>query len=139
MHYFLRLRRPDVFNLIKEHNLYTDVQDQALLLVEFDAELVKRRRDAGETVDDRGSEAIRLLVDHEHSIPTGRVVQQLESRPYFLFLYLSALLERDPHVASDYGDLLVKLFAEHDASRLIGFLRASSEYNLEKVRSSCSL
>ncbi|KAL1735575.1 hypothetical protein EV714DRAFT_243652 [Schizophyllum commune] len=137
LHYFLRLRRPDVFNLIKEHNLYTDVQDQALLLVEFDAELMKRRRDAGETVDDRDSEAIRLLVDHEHSIPTGRVVQQLGSRPYFLFLYLSALLERDPHVASDYGDLLVKLFAEHDASRLIGFLRASSEYNLEKAYKVC--
>ncbi|KAL1748674.1 hypothetical protein HDZ31DRAFT_79534 [Schizophyllum fasciatum] len=137
LHYFLRLRRPDVFSLIKEHNLYTDVQDQALLLVEFDAELMKRRRDAGETVDDRNSEAIRLLVEHEHAIPTGRVVQQLESRPYFLFLYLSALLERDPHVASDYGDLLVKLFAEHDPTRLIGFLRASSEYNLEKAYNVC--
>ncbi|TRM69810.1 hypothetical protein BD626DRAFT_393164 [Schizophyllum amplum] len=135
--YFLRLRRPDVFDLIKEHNLYTDVQDQALLLVEFDAELMKRRRADGETADDRDSEAIRLLVDHVHSIPTVRVVQQLESRPYFLFLYLSALLERDPHVASDFGDLLVKLFAEHDASKLISFLRASSEYNLEMAYNVC--
>lgn len=37
--YFLRLRRPNVFELIREHNLFTAVQDQALLLVEFDQEI----------------------------------------------------------------------------------------------------
>ncbi|KAJ7741542.1 hypothetical protein DFH07DRAFT_981369 [Mycena maculata] len=38
-----------------------------------------------------------LLMDHIHSIPVGRVVEQLQSRPYFLFLYLDALIEKEPH------------------------------------------
>ncbi|KAG8815210.1 Vacuolar protein sorting-associated protein 41 [Serendipita sp. 399] len=43
LQYFLRLRRPNVFQLIRENHLFTDVQDQALLLVEFDQELMKQR------------------------------------------------------------------------------------------------
>ena len=72
--YVLRLRRANVFDLIREHNLFTDVQDQALLLVEFDQELVKRRRGAGEDegLDKDGrSPAIALLVDHTFSIPVS--------------------------------------------------------------------
>jgi hypothetical protein len=37
----------------------------------------------------------------------GRVVQQLQGRPYYLFLYLDALFERDPHVASSFADTQV--------------------------------
>ena len=72
--YVLRLRRPNVFDLIRDHNLLTDVQDQALLLIEFDQELVKRRREAGENegLDDKGrSPGIALLVDHTFSIPVS--------------------------------------------------------------------
>ena len=69
--YFLRLRRPNVFDLIREHNLFTAVQDQALLLVEFDFELMEKRRKAGEEADPNESAAIRLLVDHIHSIPVS--------------------------------------------------------------------
>jgi hypothetical protein len=57
-----------VFDLIRENNLFTAVQDQALLLVEFDQELVKKRKAEGEDVQGR-SAAIALLVDHTHSIP----------------------------------------------------------------------
>jgi hypothetical protein len=57
-----------VFDLIRENNLFTDVQDQALLLVEFDQGLVEKRRARGEVVQGR-STAIALLVDHTHSIP----------------------------------------------------------------------
>lgn len=71
--FFLRLRRPNVFDLIREHNLFTDVQDQALLLVEFDHELMERRKSEGAGVVgcEERSEAIRLLVDHIHSIPVS--------------------------------------------------------------------
>jgi hypothetical protein len=61
------LRRPNVFEFIREHNLFTAVQDQALLLVEFDHDLMsKEKRDADP--NERGV-AITLLVDHIHSIP----------------------------------------------------------------------
>ncbi|CDO75230.1 hypothetical protein BN946_scf184895.g10 [Trametes cinnabarina] len=67
--YFLRLRRPNVFDLIKENNLFTDVQDQALLLVEFDQELREKRKQAGEDIDTDPVSAITLLVSHIHAIP----------------------------------------------------------------------
>lgn len=64
--YFLRLRRSDVFDLIREHNLFTSIQDQVLLLIEFD-----RARSQGGLNDEKHGTAIQLLVDHTHSIPVG--------------------------------------------------------------------
>ncbi|KZV75346.1 vacuolar protein sorting-associated protein 41 [Peniophora sp. CONT] len=135
--FFLRLRRANVFDLIREHNLFTDVQDQALLLVEFDAELREKRASAGEVVKGRG-QAIELLVDHTYSIPIPRVIKQLESRPYFLFLYLDALSEKDPQLTADFADTQVKLYAEYAPDKLIDFLRVSSQYNLEQAYKICT-
>lgn len=71
--YFLRLRRPHVFDLIREHNLFTAVQDQALLLVEFDQERTGKvnRDEEVESEKGRHGAAIQLLVDHTHSIPVS--------------------------------------------------------------------
>ncbi|KAG6841283.1 hypothetical protein C0991_012453 [Blastosporella zonata] len=126
--YFLRLRRPNVFDLIREHNLFTDVQDQVLLLVQFDDELRKQRKLDGEVTEDKRSDAITLLVNNIHSIPIGRVVQQLESSPYYLFLYLDALvMEKDPNLVADFADLQVKLYAEYATPRLIDFTMTSGK------------
>ncbi|KAF8555539.1 vacuolar protein sorting-associated protein 41 [Imleria badia] len=135
--FFLRLRRPNVFDLIREHNLFTDVQDQALLLVEFDQELNEKRKQEGNESALSQSEAIMLLVDHTHSIPVGRVVQQLRPQSVYLFHYLDALFKKDQQLASDFADLQVTLFAEHATSRLIEYLRASSYYNLEGAYNIC--
>lgn len=67
--YYLRLRRPNVFELIRDNNLFTDVQDQVLLLVEFDHELMEKRKKEQKVDAKRESEAIKLLVDNIHSIP----------------------------------------------------------------------
>src|ERR1700733_11030098 len=76
--FFLRLRRPNVFDLIRENNLFTDVRDQALLLVEFDQELFEKQRKHKEAngiqfdaEDATKTPGITLLVDHTHSIPVG--------------------------------------------------------------------
>jgi vacuolar protein sorting-associated protein 41 len=124
------------------------VQDQALLLVEFDHELMSKQK--GVDPNERGA-AITLLVDHFHSIPVrcfhcllhrshplrrakiARVVQQLRSRSRFLFLYLDALFAKDAYLISDFADTLVELYAEHAPAKLVDFLRASSSYNLEAV------
>lgn len=60
-----------MFDLIRENNLFTDVQDQALLLVEFDQELKEKRKEEGLELYDARSDAITLLVDHIHSIPVS--------------------------------------------------------------------
>lgn len=161
--YYLQLRRPGVFALIREHNLFADVQDQALRLVEFDQHIqsqhselplidapgstVPARRDVSEmswtdlgmsppstseTTSKHGA-AISLLVDHTHSIPIPRVVAQLQDHRPFLFMYLDALFDKDPHLAFDYSDLQVDLYAEYDSNKLMEFLRASNYYSLERV------
>ena len=136
LQYFLRLRRANVFDLIRENNLFTAVQDQALLLIEFEEDL-KMRRPAEQQVSKHGA-AIDLLVDHTYSIPIGRVIAQLESHPKYLYMYLDALFDRDSQQVTPFCDLQVKLYAEYDAPRLMSYLRAmSSFYSFEKAFSIC--
>ncbi|GAA5924717.1 Vps41p [Sporobolomyces koalae] len=143
--YFLKLREPNVFALIREHNLFTDIQDQALLLIEFDQELQRndRRKSAGQSEkahkreDSQHGTAIDLLVDHTHSIPIPRVISQLQDHRQYLFLYLDALFDKDPHLAFDYSDLQVDLYAEYNPSKLMEFLRASNYYSLERAYKIC--
>ncbi|KAF8676121.1 hypothetical protein AX14_005017 [Amanita brunnescens Koide BX004] len=135
--FYLRLRRPNVFNLIREHSLFTDVSDQVLLLVEFDDELMRKRTEEGKDIDPSKNEAIALLVDNIHSIPITRVVQQLTKKPYYLFLYLDALVVQDAHLVAEFADLQVKLYAEYALPRLIDFLRASNYYSLEQAFEVC--
>lgn len=37
------------------------------------------------------------------------MVQQLQDKPYYLFLYLDALVDRDPHLVSEFADLQVSV------------------------------
>lgn len=63
------------------------------------------------------------------------MVQQLQTQPYFLFLYLHALFTKDPLSTVGFGDTQVRLYAEYARPRLIDFLRGSNSYNLELVSS----
>uniref|UniRef100_V5ELZ1 Vps41 beta-propeller domain-containing protein n=1 Tax=Kalmanozyma brasiliensis (strain GHG001) TaxID=1365824 RepID=V5ELZ1_KALBG len=136
LQYFLRLRRANVFDLIRENNLFTAVQDQALLLIEFEEDLKSRRTVPGS----KHGAAIDLLVDHTYSIPIGRVIAQLESHPRYLYMYLDALFDRDHQQVTSFADLQVKLYAEYEPARLMSYLRAmSSFYSFERAFSVCEL
>ncbi|WVQ84653.1 hypothetical protein IAT38_006808 [Cryptococcus sp. DSM 104549] len=141
--YFLRLRKPYVFDLIREHNLFTAVQDQAFLLVQFDQQrrsnVEKSEQEQGKVQGDGGKHgaAIQLLVDHIHSIPIDRVVHQLEVEPKYLYMYLDSLFDKDTQLCLPYSDRMVELYAAYDVERLMSFLRASNFYDLEKAYSVC--
>ncbi|KIO24479.1 hypothetical protein M407DRAFT_99879 [Tulasnella calospora MUT 4182] len=157
LEYYLRLRKPHVFDLIREHNLFTVVRDQVLLLMEFDQELEKQKKqdegvviqniatpmsptftlDKGKGKEKERSKAVALLVDHTYAIPVARVVQQLQVRPFYLYLYLDALFDKDPYLAADFSDEQVQLYADYEPGRLIDFLRASNYYNLAKAYAIC--
>lgn len=68
--YFLRLRDPQAFVLVRDYNLFTDIQDQALELLDFDEELRRegREKERPEHSSPHGI-AVDLLVEHTHSIP----------------------------------------------------------------------
>ncbi|BGP45376.1 Vacuolar protein sorting-associated protein 41 [Rhodotorula kratochvilovae] len=136
--YFLQLQEPHVFTLIRDHNLFTDIQDQALQLIEFDQELRRQNnKDEALQADSPHGTAIELLVDHTHSIPIPRVIAQLQDQRRFLFMYLDALFDKDPHLAFDYSDLQVDLYAEYNQAKLMDFLRASNYYSLERAYKIC--
>lgn len=64
-----------MFDLIREHNIFTALRDDALLLVEFDQDLEEKRRAEGESEGVDFSKpavprtAIQLLVENTHAIP----------------------------------------------------------------------
>lgn len=199
--YVLRLRRPNVFQLIRDNNLFTDVQDQALLLVEFDQELLAQREhlvahrpttpeftapeattaigvfralrtgfaaavpgvrpkaplvaktdpshtssaltsgvksfwtsstdvDSPEQRRKARGEAIPLLVEHSHSIPIAKVVSQLDGRPYFLYLYLDALFDKDPELGANYVEKQVELYAEFAPGRVIRLMQSAQNLQI---------
>lgn len=156
--YYLRLRDPHAFVLVRDYNLFTDIQDQALELVEFDEELRSAGRE-GETPEHSSPHgiAIDLLVDHTHSIPVRprfelletcsradasleqipRVIAQLQDHRKYLFMYLDALFDKDAHLAFDYSDLQVNLYADFKPDKLMDFLRASNYYSIERAYEIC--
>lgn len=72
--YFLQIRKPNVFDLIRDYNLFTAIQSQALQLVDFDQERVRpQEADGVKEVAGNGKHgrAITLLVEHTHSIPVS--------------------------------------------------------------------
>ncbi|KAK0543251.1 Vacuolar protein sorting-associated protein 41 [Tilletia horrida] len=149
--YYLRLRRPTVFDLIRDHNLFMSIQDQVLQLIEFEDELRKRDGQGGITNDaalkrssiltkpSKHGTAIDLLVEHTHSIPVQRVVSQLEGNPRFLYMYLDTLFDKDPQAVVPFSDVQIELYADFEYPRLMSYLRAmSSYYSFEKAYKICS-
>lgn len=87
LEYFLRLRKPNVFDLIRQHNLFVVVRDQVVLLVDFDKELQEKQKatlgssavDTAPPPSPKGkaktierSKAVALLVDHTTAIPVSQ-------------------------------------------------------------------
>ena len=49
--------------------------------------------------------ALTAIADNKYQIP--RVVAQLKDQRQYLFMYLDALFDKDPHLAMDYSDMQV--------------------------------
>lgn len=61
-----------MFDLIRDYNLFTAIQGQALELVAFDQERVRPQEDNEEKEEmGKHGRAVALLVDHTHSIPVS--------------------------------------------------------------------
>ncbi|CAG8681179.1 15096_t:CDS:10 [Gigaspora margarita] len=139
LEYNLRLRRPNAFDLIRKYNLFSAVQDKVILLMDFDQHFMSETQKANEKkkVEAKNMPAVQLLIENTDSVPIGHVVNQLQSRRYFLHIYLDALFSRDHHIGFEFHDLQVELYAEYDYPRLLDFLRASNYYSLEKAYEIC--
>ncbi|KAG5460394.1 MAG: LOW QUALITY PROTEIN: hypothetical protein BJ554DRAFT_7565, partial [Olpidium bornovanus] len=157
LEYQLRLGDENAVDLVREHNLFSDIRDKAVVLMEFDRRWERKnlRQKAAAAADgkealarakDFGSigsllglrkvsrgPALHMMVTHTDEIPVPLVVDQLFPRPALLHTYLDAVFERDASLGSDFHDLQVELYAEFERSKLLDFLKASNYYSLEKV------
>ncbi|CEG73009.1 hypothetical protein RMATCC62417_08475 [Rhizopus microsporus] len=131
--YYLRLRRPNAFQLIQEYNMFDAVKDKAVLLMEFDQYLLEKEPETQPIK----MPAVQLLVKNTDAIPPEKVVRQLTKHRRFLHTYLDALFDRDHHLGYEFHDIQVELYAEYDYPKLLDFLRASHYISLEKAFKIC--
>jgi hypothetical protein len=71
------------------------------------------------------------LVENSHSIPIRKVVSQLEGQPYFLYLYLDALFEKDPELSAAFLERQVELYAEYAPGRVIRLLQTAQNLQID--------
>ncbi|WFD19582.1 Vacuolar protein sorting-associated protein 41 [Malassezia caprae] len=129
--YMLRLRHPSVFELIRENDLLIDVQHKIRTLVELDQDLAGSQ-------EPRNSALVPLLVEHTHSVPIQRAMHQFESYPWYQYLYLHALFEKDPSLVVPYANKLVRLYSDFAYPKLMHFLRSmSSVYSFKEAYNVC--
>uniref|UniRef100_A0A8C4NBS6 Vacuolar protein sorting-associated protein 41 homolog n=1 Tax=Eptatretus burgeri TaxID=7764 RepID=A0A8C4NBS6_EPTBU len=117
---YLKLRHPDVFDLIGRHSLFNAIQDKILLLMEFDPQ-----------------RAAKMLLENEDKVPINKVVKDLESEPRLMHEYLHRLFQTDPHKGTQYHELQIGLYAEFDRPNLLPFLRHSIHCPLQKALEVC--
>ncbi|CAG8551259.1 4952_t:CDS:10 [Acaulospora morrowiae] len=145
LEYNLRLRRPNVFDLIREYNLFSAVQDKVVLLMDFDQHLMSEAEKEDENKEQGPTKkkeptkipkirkatempAVQLLIENTESVPIAHVVRQLRPHPMYLHIYLDALFIRDIHIGYEFHNDQVELYAEYDYPRLMKFLETSHYY-----------
>lgn len=132
--HYLALGKSETFELIRSYHLYDAVQDNIMELMTLGVPAAK----AGMTpLSLANPEAVQLLVQHAHSIPTQKVVNQLRDRPALLYCYFQALHDYDPQLAVDYSDLQISLYAEYDRTKLMALLKSTRAYSLENAAKIC--
>ncbi|XP_059151993.1 vacuolar protein sorting-associated protein 41 homolog isoform X2 [Physella acuta] len=117
---YLRLKHKDVFTLIHDHKLYDKISDKIIQLMDLDKD-----------------RAVKMLLDHNDTIPVEKVVQQLSKSQRYLYLYLDQLVQKDLQGTQEYHGQLVKLYAEFERPKLLPFLRRSEFYPLQTAWEEC--
>ena len=115
---YLRIKRGDVFGLIKKFGLYSIASTRAVQLIEYSVE-----------------DAVNLFVDNLDKITTATIVKQLNVEAYrhYLFSYLDALFRKDPKCSQldTHQETLLLMYADYDKPKLLPFLTTADKYNLE--------
>jgi hypothetical protein len=122
---FLRIRRPDLFQLLRAPAVFDAAKDKVLRLMRCDAEA-----------------ALALMIDGERDrdelpIPVRDVVRQLEEDEEMLHRYLDRLFRKDPRAGSEFHQRQVLLYAKYEPERLLPFFQQSESYDLEASLAVC--
>jgi vacuolar protein sorting-associated protein 41 len=154
---YIRLHDADAaMALIKDFHLIDAIADDIPGLILLRVSKEQMRSAPIKELEEATSEAIALLVDEaQHGLLRPEVVvKQLQDKelPLYLFFYLRSLWRGDgltleseqnrerlvsdsKSLVDDLADLAIQLFASYDRPLLMEFLKTSTAYNFEKVRS----
>ncbi|PVI03285.1 hypothetical protein DM02DRAFT_521079 [Periconia macrospinosa] len=163
---YIRLQNADAaMSLIREFHLVEAIRDDipGFVLLRVSKEQMESASLA--ELEESSSEAIAALVEEacRGNVPTHDVVDQLQRRgdafKPFLFFYLRTLWKPESqerkgrtakervnaghlavngkHIAEEFADLMVELFAEYDRELLLKYLRESQSYDLGKATAIC--
>jgi vacuolar protein sorting-associated protein 41 len=137
--HLLRLSDPSVIDVIAKFHLLPFVEKDIGDVLTVG---IRDGIDAApiEIVRDKTRLAIIMVVDGRHELVPERVVKVLNQHSPRLdivnFLYLEELNEKDPFAAQGFADLQLKLSAEFDRPKLLGFLKRNN-YNLSMAVQLC--
>lgn len=109
-----------VFELIYSHQLLHLLEDRIVQLLQLDPE-----------------ETSRLLIMHQESIPSDKVISRLNDHPRLLCAYLDRLIHRDPTTCASYHNLLFDLYSTYEPEKLVPLLRQSNYIQLDKALEVC--
>ncbi|VDK49048.1 unnamed protein product [Anisakis simplex] len=115
---YIRLSDKTVFQVIERYHLFDLVKNNISKLMEVDTDL-----------------AIRLVIENANSLPARTVLTQIAKYPKLQMAYLNQLFERNE--GNEFADLAVRLYAEHDAKKLLPFLRSKQCYDITKALEIC--
>jgi len=120
---YLKLRHLDVFQLIRQHSLFSAVHDKIAALIDLDTDA-----------------ALKLFLDHSHNLPPDLIVDKLAANKRQQFLYLDALYTRDGRECPrKYHGRLVELYADYAPHKLLQFLKSSDQYPIQDALDQCEL
>jgi hypothetical protein len=163
---YIRLQNADAaMVLIRDFHLVEAVREDipGFILLRVSKEQMETASLA--ELEEASSEAVTVLVDEacRGNVPAYDVVTQLQAKgpsfQPFLFFYLRTLWKPESqerkgktakervtagrlavdgkHIAEEFADLMVELFAEYDRELLIKYLRESQSYDLGKATTIC--
>lgn len=163
---YIRLQNADAaMGLIRDFHLVEAVRDDIPGFILLRVSKDQMESTSLIELEESSSEAISVLVDEacRGNIPAYDVVRQLEGKgpsfQPFLFFYLRSLWKPEgherkgrtakerktssrlvvdgQHIAEEFADLMVELFAEYDRELLLKYLRESQSYDLGKATAIC--
>lgn len=139
VNHLLHLSDPSVLEVISKFHLlpYVEKEIGNVLTVGIKDSVDKAPIDV---IRERTHCAITMVVDGRHELVPHQVINALNQESPRLdvisFLYLEELTQKDPFAARGFADLQLKLSAQFDRPKLLGFLKRNN-YNLNSAVQLC--
>ncbi|XP_044728250.1 vacuolar protein sorting-associated protein 41 homolog [Chrysoperla carnea] len=114
---YLKIKHKDVFQLIQKHNLYNNIQDKIVDLMDLDSD-----------------KTIALCLE-KNRIPAHIVVEKLKKHDLLLYRYLHKYNKKDNK--GTYHAQLVRLYAIFARDKLLPLLKSSDSYPIQEAFEIC--